>query len=78
MGAAQVAPKPAFSTYATTAILGSSFGAKHINTEWSLPCGFWAVPVLPHITMPGMATDLAVAPGPPCTAISIPLTTSGK
>ena len=80
IGAAQVAPKPAFSTYAATAIFGSSIGAKQINTELSAPRGFWAVPVLPQMSSPFTSATQAVqpVPGPLLTALHIPLTAFWK
>ena len=44
-----------------------------MNAEWSVPCGFCAVPVLPQTSMPGMAARRHV---PPVTAIRMPSATS--
>ena len=75
IGTPYVAPKPAFSTYTHTAMRGLSYGAKPINAEWSLPCGFCAVPVLPATSMSGRFASEQV---PPSTAIRIPSATSLK
>ncbi len=75
IGAAHVAPKPAFSTNTAIAIFGFVLGAKAKKTEWSFPCGFCAVPVLPQISMPGILAIRAV----PCSTTScIPSITMGK
>ena len=79
-GSAQVAPNPAFSTYAATAIFGLSLGAKQMNTELSSPWGFCAVPVLPQTSSPGTAAAKAVPPAepPPLTALYMPSTAVAK
>ena len=54
-------------------------GAKQMNTELSLPCGFWAVPVLPQMFRPRTYATLAVAPSSNWfTAFHIPRTIFGK
>ena len=68
IAAAALEPQPAFSTYTARAICGSSLGANAMQTEWSLPCGFSAVPVLAHIAIPEIRARQAV---PPFTAYCI-------
>src|SRR5262249_38380573 len=64
IGAAMSLPWPLFSDTIDIAIVGASSGAKHTNSAWSLPCGFWAVPVFPATFMPGTDRDaFAVPPG---------------
>ena len=50
-----------------------SLGAKPMKTEWSRPWGFWAVPVFPHTSKPGI---LAREQVPPSTAMRMPSTMS--
>ena len=78
MGTPYVAPQPPFSTYTTMAICGSSSGAKPMKTEWSLPCGFCAVPVLPQASTSGsIIPTMRHVPLPvlPVTAARIPSAT---
>ena len=60
MGAAQRDPQYPFSTMMAMAIFGLFKGAKEVNMEWSCPCGFCAVPVLPAIIRPSSLEALAV------------------
>ena len=75
IGAAQVAPKPAFSTTTATAIFGSSIGAKPMKRLWSLPCGFCAVPVFPPIAT---LSILCQRPVPYSNTRHMPSLTTGK
>ena len=77
MGAAQIFPKPPFSTYTLMAIFGSYLGAKAMNIEWSSPWAFSAVPVLPQ-TMNGLTLARHDVPPGLLTAPSIPSTTASK
>ena len=39
---------------------GLSFGANDRKVEWSRPCGFWAVPVLPQTSQPSSRATVAL------------------
>ena len=79
IGAAQVAPNPAFSTTIAIAIFGLSFGANAMKMEWLPPCGFSAVPVLPHTIILSIRAIRAVEPlPPPFTAHCIPCIMGAK
>ena len=54
MGPAVVEPYPAFSTRVAIAILGLSAGANITKMESSSPLEFWAVPVFPALSTPGI------------------------
>src|SRR5882724_7390569 len=81
MGAAHVAPKPAFSTTMAIAIFGSSLGAKQTNIELFLSLALLpeiiryvsAVPVFAQILIPGTFAALAV---PVSTTSCIPVATT--